>query len=72
MAPSALMQMSANNQPQNLKLEGAPKEMAKMSAKRDNFDLVRAKTKDESGKTVGRNDPCPCGSGKKFKKCCGK
>lgn len=20
---------------------------------------------------VGRNDPCPCGSGKKFKKCCG-
>ncbi|KKS26383.1 MAG: Protein translocase subunit SecA [Parcubacteria group bacterium GW2011_GWA2_42_11] len=23
-------------------------------------------------KTIGRNDPCPCGSGKKFKKCCGK
>jgi len=23
-------------------------------------------------KKVGRNDPCPCGSGKKFKKCCGK
>ena len=21
-------------------------------------------------KQVGRNDPCPCGSGKKFKKCC--
>lgn len=21
---------------------------------------------------TGRNDPCPCGSGKKFKKCCGK
>ena len=21
---------------------------------------------------VGRNDPCSCGSGKKFKKCCGK
>ena len=21
---------------------------------------------------IGRNDPCPCGSGKKFKKCCGK
>lgn len=20
---------------------------------------------------AGRNDPCPCGSGKKFKKCCG-
>ena len=23
-----------------------------------------------SMKKVGRNDPCPCGSGKKFKKCC--
>jgi preprotein translocase subunit SecA len=23
------------------------------------------------GQKVGRNDPCPCGSGKKFKKCCG-
>ncbi|MHC4123979.1 MAG: SEC-C metal-binding domain-containing protein [Planctomycetota bacterium] len=21
---------------------------------------------------VGRNDPCPCGSGRKYKKCCGK
>jgi preprotein translocase subunit SecA len=25
-----------------------------------------------SGPKVGRNDPCPCGSGKKFKQCCGK
>lgn len=25
-----------------------------------------------TGKKVGRNDPCPCGSGKKYKKCCGK
>ena len=24
-----------------------------------------------SGSKVGRNDPCPCGSGKKYKKCCG-
>jgi len=23
-------------------------------------------------KEIGRNDPCPCGSGKKYKKCCGK
>ncbi|MDD2498968.1 MAG: SEC-C metal-binding domain-containing protein, partial [Desulfitobacteriaceae bacterium] len=23
-------------------------------------------------KQVGRNDPCPCGSGKKYKKCCGR
>lgn len=30
----------------------------------------RAKTAD--GKKIGRNDPCPCGSGKKYKNCCGK
>ena len=25
-----------------------------------------------AGNRIGRNDPCPCGSGKKYKKCCGK
>jgi len=25
-----------------------------------------------SVKKIGRNDPCPCGSGKKYKHCCGK
>lgn len=25
-----------------------------------------------SAKKTGRNDPCPCGSGKKYKKCCGR
>jgi preprotein translocase subunit SecA len=25
-----------------------------------------------AGKKVGRNDPCPCGSGKKYKHCCGR
>ena len=24
------------------------------------------------GPKIGRNDPCPCGSGKKYKHCCGK
>ncbi len=24
------------------------------------------------GTVIGRNDPCSCGSGKKYKKCCGK
>jgi len=38
----------------------------------NSVDLVKSKVKDASGKKVGRNDPCPCGSGKKFKKCCGK
>jgi len=29
------------------------------------------KYKLKSDQAVGRNDPCPCGSGKKYKKCCG-
>jgi len=37
-------------------------------------DQVETETKphDSSGKVIGRNDPCFCGSGKKFKKCHGK
>ncbi len=27
--------------------------------------------RDNSEKTIGRNEPCPCGSGKKYKRCCG-
>jgi preprotein translocase subunit SecA len=30
------------------------------------------KTFRREGKKVGRNEPCPCGSGKKYKQCCGK
>ncbi len=30
-----------------------------------------AKTIRKKTPKVGRNDPCPCGSGKKYKKCCG-
>ena len=26
----------------------------------------------DENKSVGRNDPCPCGSGRKYKNCCGK
>jgi len=47
-------------------LMGATKELSEPGAH------ISQKPKDESGKKVGRNDPCPCGSGKKFKKCCGR
>ncbi len=29
------------------------------------------KEKPDFGRKIGRNEPCPCGSGKKYKKCCG-
>jgi hypothetical protein len=37
-------------------------------------DAVSGKPKPvkRPGSRIGRNDPCPCGSGRKYKKCCGK
>ena len=37
----------------------------------DGKEKLKAQPKRVSVK-VGRNDPCPCGSGKKYKNCCGK
>lgn len=34
-------------------------------------DVPESKTVKHEGAKTGRNDPCPCGSGKKYKKCCG-
>ncbi len=34
-------------------------------------EAMAAPTQHRSGEKVGRNDPCPCGSGKKYKKCHG-
>lgn len=34
--------------------------------------IRRAEALRREGRTPGRNDPCPCGSGKKYKKCCGR
>jgi preprotein translocase subunit SecA len=36
------------------------------------IDVNENKTVRHEGPKVGRNDPCPCGSGKKYKNCCGK
>ena len=43
---------------QELRAEGAPEQH-------------HVETVVHEGPRVGRNDPCPCGSGKKYKKCCG-
>ncbi|MBR1385715.1 MAG: preprotein translocase subunit SecA [Bacilli bacterium] len=45
------------------------KEVAKNKITNDGKDAVAKKTKKEK---IGRNDPCPCGSGKKYKQCHGK
>jgi uncharacterized protein YecA (UPF0149 family) len=33
--------------------------------------MLREQDRRQRQATAGRNDPCPCGSGIKFKKCCG-
>lgn len=38
----------------------------------ENEDTYHSTKKDATGEKIGRNDPCPCGSGKKYKKCHGK
>lgn len=35
-------------------------------------ELMKLEKKNFKKITIGRNDPCPCGSGKKYKRCCGK
>jgi uncharacterized protein len=39
--------------------------------RRDQGPLAAPPSRSFTGGKVGRNDPCPCGSGKKYKKCCG-
>ena len=46
------------------------KEVAKNKITNDGKDTAKAAPK--KSQKVGRNDPCPCGSGKKYKQCCGK
>lgn len=35
-------------------------------------EMIGPKPQTRETPKIGRNDPCPCGSGKKYKKCCGK
>lgn len=44
---------------------------AKITATSGATDGSDKKRPVKKGEKVGRNDPCPCGSGKKYKKCCG-
>ena len=45
--------------------------VAKVTGESAGADGTVKKQPVKKGKKVGRNDPCPCGSGKKYKKCCG-
>ena len=49
--------------------ELTPEEKAKKEAEKKKKTFVQKTVVNESPK-IGRNDPCPCGSGKKYKNCC--
>jgi preprotein translocase subunit SecA len=46
------------------------KEVANVSTNEDKSKALKKQPK--KVEKIGRNDPCPCGSGKKYKQCCGK
>ena len=71
MAPEILLSLQKEEEPKNLQFAGAIKE-AGDNPHGETFDLVHEKMKTAEGEKVGRNDPCPCGSGKKYKNCHGK
>ena len=54
-----------------IKSEEVPKKERKVLYLRHGDDEPPKPIKRE-GRKIGRNDPCPCGSGKKYKKCCGR
>jgi preprotein translocase subunit SecA len=58
-------------EPEKLDEYHKPKEQNLIFSGSDSASQKQAPVRRSSEKT-GRNDPCPCGSGKKFKKCCGK
>ena len=49
-----------------------PSEAVRFDLLKQLADIKPSPPQTEKQKKVGRNDPCPCGSGKKYKRCCGK
>lgn len=58
-------------EPQPLRVAQLPSQQFVLS-RGEAAEPSKGKTVKREGKKVGRNDPCPCGSGKKYKKCCGR
>ncbi len=72
-----LLQELNNNTRMKIHRGHTPNEMIQKEMEEEHFApmpiVVSGSTKaDHSFKKIYPNDPCPCGSGKKFKKCCGK
>jgi len=55
----------------NVKIPGTAKPNTNLQT-HTNGKPIKPKTIVNKTETIGRNEPCPCGSGKKYKNCCGK
>jgi len=58
-------------EPQKINEITAPKEQKLLFSGADGGGGAKRKPAKRTGGKIGRNAPCPCGSGKKYKKCCG-
>ena len=67
-------QPAVQTKQENLQFKGAAEEVEQFGAAKEQAgDKQQEPSKPLINKDkVGRNEPCPCGSGKKYKKCCGK
>ena len=77
LTPEQIEEMKKNIEAKKKEMaKTAEKELNKVTSKPTSIDMIDNKTTKtqakKSGKVVGRNDVCPCGSGKKYKSCCGK
>ena len=71
------MTESIQNDVTNILLKSEIRKVPQKEEKKDLVETGGSRDASSSGpivstQTIGRNDPCPCGSGKKFKNCCGK
>ena len=67
----ATLMMDVNNETRMIEFKGhKPNEMRSFDTAIKNPEKVKPQQKSE--KKIYPNDPCPCGSGKKYKKCCGR
>lgn len=48
-----------------------PKHYHEITQHEKDITAIKAEYKQNNNKKLGRNELCPCGSGKKFKNCCG-
>ncbi len=57
---------------QLLDLAGKARSVEDIQAEEELLEKTDKVTPIQADAAPGRNDPCPCGSGKKYKKCCGR